>query len=201
MERVRELVETNKLPAPSSRFGPHATLLGGLAGTSAFASNTIDGIWTQVLMALGDWKNAYPDVPSKAGFDVAIAQPDTRGTYFQSVVLALDKPQVLTDLHACTRRLLAPGVPGFPEPELTTTAQYWPHVSLVYADLDEDKAKQVLALLNAEGIWHDGAVYPHPTASLTDKFDHVTFSSLALWSCQGPPSEWTKLHEVQFADL
>lgn len=200
MERVREVVQEKPLPPASGRFGPHATLLAGLSPESAFASTTIDGIWTQVLMALGGWKESYPSVSHEGGFSVLIQQPDTRGSYFQAVVLALDKPPILRDLHGHARQLLGSGVPGHPDPPLTNTEQYWPHVSLVYADLDRPKAQVVLDALQKRGYWRNGKVYPRPELS-SDGFDRVKFGSLALWSCQGPPSEWTKLHEVQFADL
>lgn len=75
---------------------------------------------------------------------------------------------------------------------------YFPHCSLVYADLDEEQADAQIAVMKSQGVFKR----EQGRAGITlDHMDHITLHAVELWDSNGAVGEWRKLEEYVFSEV
>ena len=178
----RSVEEQGADTAPA--FEPHATLLSGLTCISP------EKVCTGVDCVLSAFRAELRQHPKKQEpFHIPVQAPATRGTFFQCVLLPLIPTNSLLALNEAMRK-------EFNQEHQPT---YFPHVSLLYADIGADGAKQQIDRLE-----HDGWFSPAPASesgasrigqARANTFESINLVTLSLWDTNGPVQDWSKLRE------
>ncbi|PWY98837.1 hypothetical protein BCV70DRAFT_163849 [Testicularia cyperi] len=190
-EIQRHLVRANR---GSVEFGIHATLLSGLdAGLASASARNVDDFSTATATATA--------TANGGGLEVEFQDVTTRGMYFQCILVSLVKTPALASLNHIVAKQFknptsAPSAPSASGSASSSAEQtYFPHISLLYADLDEQAATQQI-----QDLEHDGYFTRHSIGEehgdKDGKLNHVQ-----VVDCNGPPDAWKVLRSVAIPPL
>jgi Cyclic phosphodiesterase-like protein len=172
-------------------FEAHATLLAGLKEEDG----SPDQIWSRVQEAVRAWAASRKSTAGKgAGVNCKLPEVTTRGFFFQCVLAALEDEPSLIDLNKTMRKTF----------KKESQPAYFPHVSLLYADIGEDGAREEIARLRKAGLWEvlQPSAEGQSRAILGTEgngakpITSVHFTKLSLWDTNGPVAAWKKLEEM-----
>ncbi|KAI9342617.1 2',3'-cyclic-nucleotide 3'-phosphodiesterase [Obelidium mucronatum] len=140
---------SSKLGTP--KWGPHITLLGSVVATAEQATLKIQQA-----------------VQGRGSFKVPLVDLVTKDFYFQCVMAKAEETAELMSLNALLRTV-------YPPPH---SEPYWPHLSLVYGDLDAKTKDQIVEEIKSNKEWSDivGSV--------------VEVSEIQLWNTEGAVDNW-----------
>lgn len=165
----------------SGEFGTHATLVSAL-GDRDIPPDQLRDVTTA---AVDEWRRSHPG----HGLTVGFKDVTTRGRYFQCILLALHPTKALLELNSIANRCVDRHFP----PPLTARdkEQYFPHISLLYADLTAKDAQHQIDGLKEQRVFRkndDGVQFKG--------FNEITFGSVDVWDCTGRPEDWKKVHSI-----
>ncbi|PWN20959.1 hypothetical protein BCV69DRAFT_179807 [Microstroma glucosiphilum] len=122
----------------------------------------------------------------------------------QCLLLALSLPQRLAELNNIMRHRF----------KKESQRPYFPHISLLYADIPAEEARGQIARLQKEG-WFErvgsaasGAGRPQEeqgkggeeAVRVKDVGSEVSFDEVQLWDCNGPVAGWKKLRSMSLVE-
>lgn len=169
----------------SDEFGIHATLLAGLGDRSI----GVNGLKQAVQQAVEQWKHVH----HKSSLTVPLQSVTTKASYFQCILIALSATPALTSLNHITSRIVNQ---SFPPPSPDPSEPYFPHISLLYADLSQSEAQSQILQMQQQHVFKTLDHNPsHPHISFRG-FTHVEFDSIHLYDCTGTPQQWKHLHTI-----
>ena len=105
----------------------------------------------------------------------------------QCILIALEQQPKLIALNQALRRAF----------HLTEQPPYFPHVSLLYADIDADESKRQISRMESDGIFKRNKSQQGISFAGLDSIDFV---SIDLYDCNGRPDEWKMLHSIPLSD-
>ncbi|MDX1637661.1 MAG: 2'-5' RNA ligase family protein [Balneolaceae bacterium] len=103
-------------------------------------------------------------------FDILLTRAGYMDTYYQSLFVYAEKSDVLINARQTAERLF----------DIQPEQEFIPHLSLLYGNLDRNKKERILNVMGREF--------------------HIRFSvhNVLLINTTGEPSEWEKVHSVEF---
>ncbi|KAI8617198.1 RNA ligase/cyclic nucleotide phosphodiesterase [Chytriomyces sp. MP71] len=138
---------------------PHITLLGSVLASPEEALTTIT--------------DAVKDVTP---FDVPLVDIVTKDFFFQCIMAKAAENNALMSLNASLRNL-------YPPPN---NEPFWPHLSLVYGDLELDVKTRVCNEIKSNHDW-----------SIVGSVVHVEV--IEIWRTEGPVDSWVKVGQVSLS--
>ncbi|KAL9932543.1 hypothetical protein V8E36_008660 [Tilletia maclaganii] len=173
-------------------FEPHVTLLSGL-DPAKHGGGEVATIWERTLADVASWRKTREGGGGEMGsLDVKLQEVTTRGWFFQCILAALHKDTSLLDLNSRLRKTFDLDAVQPP---------FFPHLSLLYGDLDEKQANETIAKFQARNIFRptsDGVAIGRPDdGDKASSVETLQMVNVELWDCSGKPEEWSKLHSLQ----
>lgn len=227
--RVMDQVRSLPFPSPPAKgFPPHVTILSGLTGEGMLSPSQVEILWHCVLDGIKGWKAhrashcSGRDAPQAQKqqqqqgeqiWRVPLLPPETKGKYYQAIVLPVQLTPELQDLHERIHMALSSDK-RLPPPR-SARGGFWPHLSLAYAHVDMMQGQALLDQLGQQGIWVQGQVQDplwdrreergplqaHVPQEPGGAMDRVQFTRLGLWSCEGEVEQWERIYEVTLEDI
>nr|CDI55395.1 uncharacterized protein BN887_02993 [Melanopsichium pennsylvanicum 4] len=197
-EESENLVVANE-DASAEEVSPHATLIAGLGDRDITLERLIEvteqavRCWRKEMgrKDLVEEDTGFVDfVPE--GLEVDFADVVTRGSYFQCILIALEKSTPLLRLNQITRKLVDQNFPA--PPDSPSPPEYFPHMSLLYASLSESEAQDQI-----DQMWKKGFITRRESDKPGILFKEVYgahLTSVEVYDCNGPPGDWKQLHSI-----
>lgn len=189
---------TSRTSGASAPFEPHATLLSGL---DVERDGSAQEVWEVFLEALRSWKQQRLEEDDSKAIVCSLRPPTTRGFYFQCLVLPLEPTAELVSLNQAVAAAFDARRASLDTDQGTKARPpYFPHVSLLYADLSVDEAQTEIARMQERGEWSRLAEDLSQgeesriefRGSSSRAIEEVGFGRIELWNCTGPVSEWKR---------
>ncbi|KAJ1031466.1 hypothetical protein NDA13_001859 [Ustilago tritici] len=191
--------ESSKLRAAnpetsSKEVSVHATLLAGL-GDRDISGDRLRDVTQQ---AVEQWRKER-EVEEGFGFCVGFEDVVTRGSYFQCILIALQKDPHLLRLNQIARGLVDKHFQ--PPPNAAKPSEYFPHISLLYSSISTQEAHDQINQMKKEGVFEDlvektlGQEEQGKGISFRN-FGEVEFVAVDVYDCTARPEEWVKLHSI-----
>ncbi|SPO32375.1 uncharacterized protein UTRI_02932 [Ustilago trichophora] len=168
----------------SAEFGIHATLLAGL-GDRKISGQRLEEVARE---AIAQWRQEEGLIEGK-GFKVNLEDVTTRGSYFQCILITLQKSTPLLRLNSITQSLVDQ---NFPPPSPAADSDYFPHISLLYASLSTSQAESQIKDMHIHGVFQTNP----PNGINFRGFTEVTFVAVDVYDCTGKPEDWRKLYSI-----
>ncbi|KAJ3013627.1 UNVERIFIED_CONTAM: hypothetical protein HDU68_000619 [Siphonaria sp. JEL0065] len=156
-QKLNAIVEhfSKKLGTP--KWSPHITLLGSIVATPEEAVSKIQDA-----------------VKHRGPLKITLTDIVTKNLYFQCVMAKAEESQPLLSLNAFLRTVYPPH----------QNEPYWPHLSLVYGDLDAETRNSVVEEIKANKDWDIvGSV--------------INVHVIEVWNTEGPVDGWKLVGQVQ----
>lgn len=175
------LISDHFLDSPS--FKCHATLISGLNNTD---HGTIPDIISTTQTAIETWRAQHQPPPPSPTISASLKDVTTRGSYFQCILLAINTHNDrLISLNQHMRDAF----------KLHDQPAFFPHISLLYADLTAHQAHTHIRDMERRGVF-TRVEQPDPNGSDINfaGLTQVDFLELQLYDCNGSPETWKPLH-------
>ncbi|CAO1634155.1 unnamed protein product [Sympodiomycopsis kandeliae] len=159
-------------------FPPHVTLTSSLQQDGGSA---VDETWNFILETLRSWNQQNVcEIPS-SGMIAPLCDMVTRGSFYQCVLILVEKVPALLALNRLIREALGQDL----------KKKYEPHISLLYSEMTTIEAAACI-----ESIKTDGLASVDPWFTLHG-LHQITLDTLELWDCSGPVNAWIKLRSTK----
>lgn len=169
----------------SPSFGCHATLISGLNHKD---HGSLQEIVSTTEKAIEIWSKQprTTDESSSKWLSATFEDVTTRGSYFQCILLALNTHnERLMSLNQHMRQAF----------NLDDQPAFFPHISLLYADLTAEQARAQIRDMEHRGVFTRNTDSAESASRINFAgLTHLDFLEVQLYDCNGPPESWKSLH-------